>query len=227
MKTIIKAAGYIRVSTEEQAVEGQSLDSQEARIRAYAESQGWEIVEIYREEGYSGKTIDRPELKRLIQAIRASQIDILLVYRVDRLTRRQKDLWTLLEDVLEPSGVGFKSVVEPFDTTTAQGKAFLGMLAVFAQLERDTIAERTKDTLKNKRANGEWTGRIPYGYRIGDDGKLEKDLEEQKVIARIKRLSRAKKPIREISRSVGVSKDTVSRVLNGQGKARNRRYANA
>ena len=94
MKAQTRAVGYIRVSTEEQAIEGQSLDSQYARIKAYADSQGWDLIEVYREEGYSGKTIDRPELKRLIKTIAAGQIDVLLVYKVDRLTRRQKDLWT-------------------------------------------------------------------------------------------------------------------------------------
>ncbi len=221
----VNAVGYIRVSTDEQAAEGQSLDNQEARIRAYAESQGWEVVEIYREEGYSGKTIDRPELKRLTNAIAAGQIDVLLVYRVDRLTRRQKDLWTLLEDVLEPNKVGFKSVIEPFDTTTAQGKAFLGMLAVFAQLERDTIAERTKDTLKNKRANGEWSGRVPFGFRIGVNGQLEKDPDQQRLIAKAKRLRKCEKSFRRINEKTGIPLGTLHRILSKNG--RNRKYRNS
>lgn len=220
----LKAVGYIRVSTDEQASEGQSLDNQLSRIRAYAESQGWDLVDVYREEGHSGKTTNRPELNRLIGDVRSDKVDIVLVYRVDRLTRRQKHLWTLLEDVFEANGVGFKSVVEPFDTTTAQGKAFLGMLAVFAQLERDTISERTRDTLASKKANGEWSGRIPYGYRIGDNRKLEKDLEQQKVIGKVKRLRRRGRSFRAIARQLGISHMTVSNLLNDHMKIRNGRY---
>jgi site-specific DNA recombinase len=189
----MRAAGYVRVSTDEQAREGCSLENQEARIRHYAESQEWDLVEMYREEGFSGKTTDRPQLQRLLEAVKARELDVVLVYRVDRLTRKQKDLWHLLEDVFEKHGVGFKSVVEPFDTTTAQGKAFLGMLAVFAQLERDTIAERTKDALANKIANGENVGAPAYGYRV-EDGKLVPVAEEQEVLALVRQLRSSKKP---------------------------------
>lgn len=222
----IRAAGYVRVSTDEQAMEGQSLENQSARIKAYAESQGWDLIEIYREEGYSGKVIDRPELSKLIENIKAGKFDVILVYKVDRLTRKQKDLWYLLEDVFEARGVGFKSVIEPFDTTTAQGKAFLGMLAVFAQLERDTIAERTKDTLANKKSNGEWIGRIPYGYQLSASGNLEKNPDEQKIIAKIKRMNRQGMSCREIAGRVGVSHMTVSNLLNGSLRTRNCKYNN-
>lgn len=167
-----RAVGYTRVSTDEQAREGVSLENQENKIRAYAESQEWELVKIYREEGYSGKVINRPELNKMLSDIKEGDIDTVLVYKVDRLTRKQKDLWHLLEDVFDPAGVGFKSVIEPFDTTTAQGKAFLGMLGVFAQLERDTIAERTKDSLALKTEKGEYLGTPPLGYRA-----IDKDLK--------------------------------------------------
>jgi site-specific DNA recombinase len=189
----MRAVGYVRVSTDEQAREGCSLDNQEARIRAYSDSQEWELVRIYREEGQSGKTMKRPQLLEMVEDIKAGKVDCVLVYRVDRLTRKQKDLWHLLEDVFEANGVGFKSVIEPFDTTTAQGKAFLGMLAVFAQLERDTIAERTKDALAMKIANGENVGAPAYGYRI-EDGKLLPIPEEQEILARIRALRSGRKP---------------------------------
>jgi len=157
----MRAAGYVRVSTDEQAREGCSLDNQEARIRAYAESQEWELVEMYREEGVSGKTTDRPQLQRLLADVKAKRVDVILVYRVDRLTRRQKDLWYLLEDVFEKCKVGFQERRRAVRHHDCAGKAFLGMLAVFAQLERDTIAERTKDALANKIANGENVGAPP------------------------------------------------------------------
>jgi len=187
--TTVRAAGYIRVSTDEQVAEGVSLENQEARIRAYAESQGWELLRIYREEGYSGRIMDRPELQRMLQDIRAGGIGVVLVYKVDRLTRRQKDLWYLLEDEFEPHGVGFKSVVEPFDTTTASGKAFLGMLGVFAQLERDTISERTRDALAMKSRLGEYLGSPPLGFKA-TEGRLEPVEAELDVVRRVRELHR-------------------------------------
>jgi len=219
-----RAAAYIRVSTDEQVSEGQSLENQEARIRAYADSQGWELADTYREEGQSGKDLQRPELSRMLADIEAGNLDIVLVYKVDRLTRKQKDLWYLLEDKFESNQVGFKSVVEPFDTTTAQGKAFLGMLAVFAQLERDTIAERTKDTLANKKTNGEWVGRIPFGYRVGESGILEKDEDEQRTIERIRRLRKKGRSYRDIAKTVGIGRQAVSNLLNGNIRVRNAKY---
>jgi len=182
-----RVAGYVRVSSDEQVSEGVSLDNQEAKIRAYAESQGWDLVQVYREEGISGKIISRPQLNRMLQDIHAGGIDVVLVYKVDRLTRRQRDLWHLLEDVFEAHGVGFKSVIEPFDTTTAQGKAFLGILAVFAQLERDTISERTKDALAYKAKNGEHLGTPPLGFKVNGDG-LEPIEEELAIVRRIREL---------------------------------------
>ncbi len=213
-----RAVAYIRVSTDEQATEGHSLDNQYARIKAYADSQGWELIETFREEGISGKTLDRPELSRLIEAVQDCRMDVVLVYKVDRLTRRQKHLWTLLEDVLEPNRVGFKSVTESFDTTTAQGKAFLSMIGTFAQLERDTTSERTRDALANKKVNGEWVGRVPFGYHKASNGKLEKDPDAQKTIMRMKRLRRRGKSYREIAQIVGINYRTVHRALNKNGR---------
>ena len=120
--------------------------------------------------------------------------------------------------------MGFKSVIESFDTTTATGKAFLSMLGTFAQLERDTIAERTADTLRHKKDNGEWVGRIPFGHRIGGNGRLEKDPEQQKVVAKIKRYRGRGLSVRDIAEKVAISKSTVSDLINDKG--RNRRYTN-
>lgn len=170
----MKACAYCRVSTEEQ-IRGLSLGNQESKIKSFCESQGWQLTEVYSDPGYSGKDLNRPGVSRMIEDIRNKKIDVCLVYKVDRLSRKQKDLWHLLEDVFEPNKVGFKSVVEPFDTTTAQGRAFLGMLSVFAQLERDQTRERIKDALAHKKTRREWIGHPPYGYKIlkRDDGHGE------------------------------------------------------
>ena len=91
--SLIHSVGYVRVSTNEQTTEGQSLENQSNRISSYCQSQGWNLIEIFREEGVSGKTINRPKLNQLISGVKTGNIDVILVYKVDRLTRRQKDLW--------------------------------------------------------------------------------------------------------------------------------------
>src|SRR5437667_929555 len=138
------------------------------RIRAYCASQGWSLVRIYEDAGVSGTTLRRPGLQAMLSGLQS--VGAVLVWKVDRLSRRQKHVLVILEDMLEPAGVGFKSVTEPFDTTTPMGKAFLGMLAVFAQLERDTISHRTREALRHVQASGKHIGSPPFGYRMDKAG---------------------------------------------------------
>jgi site-specific DNA recombinase len=168
-----RAIGYCRVSTDEQSRNGLSLDGQEAKIRSFAKSQGWDLTEIYSDPGYSGKDLNRPGVSRMIQDAEAGRFDVILVYKVDRLSRRMKDLWYLLEGIFEPHKIGFKSISESFDTVSPTGRAFLGMLSVFAQLERDQTRERIKDALGFKKVKKEWIGHPPLGYEIlaRGDGK--------------------------------------------------------
>ena len=181
----MRAAGYVRVSTDEQAREGCSLDNQEARIRAYCDSQEWDLIHILREEGYSGKTTDRPALQLLLGSVRDSaDVQVVLVYKLDRLSRNQRDVLNILHE-LESHNVLFKSVTESFDTTTPGGRAFMGMLGVFNQLERDTIAERTKDALAHKKANGEPVGTPGYGWKV-ENGVWIEDEAEQAVLCKIR-----------------------------------------
>ncbi|MCP4580571.1 MAG: recombinase family protein [candidate division Zixibacteria bacterium] len=212
-KQKIKAVGYCRVSTDEQAQDGLSLDYQQSRIKAYAESQDWSLIGFYVDAGYSGKNTNRPEFQRMISDLQSGKADILIVLKLDRITRKQRDLLNLLEGLLEPSGIGFKSVQESFDTSTGMGKAFIGMVSVFAQLEGDMISERTISILRNKRENGKWVGRIPYGFQI-NNGKLIEDLKQMEVIKRIKRLKNRGKTVRQISNLFPLSIATISRLTS-------------
>ncbi len=189
-KARYRVVGYVRVSTEEQADKGVSLDNQEQRIRAHAFAKDWELTRIYRDEGWSGKDLRRPAVKELLDAASANAFDAIVVYKVDRVTRRQKDLWHLIEDLLEPAGVGFVSVSEPFDTTTAIGKACLGMIGVFAQLERDTIAERTRDALAYKRDRGERLGAPALSESV-EGGELQTVAAELVTVERMAALRRS------------------------------------
>ncbi len=168
----MKAVGYIRVSTEEQAREGISLDNQEAKIKAYCDSQDWKLIKVFRDQGSSGKDMKRKGLRELLSFLEGDSVGVVVVYKTDRLTRKQRHLYQLLEDTFEKRKVGFKSVTEPFDTTTAMGKGFLGMLGVFAQLEGDLISERTKEALQYKISKGELVGSPPLGFEA-----IEKELK--------------------------------------------------
>jgi len=212
--SIINAIGYVRVSTEEQAREGISIEAQEERIRALATAKGWNLLEIIKDPGYSGKNLSRPGIMSLIDSCRRGTVNVVIVNKVDRLTRKQKDLWYLLEEIFEANQVGFVSVTEAFDTTTAAGKAFLGMLGTFAQLERDLVSERTREALSHKRAKGEWVGRMPTGFRMSDDGKLDQDPKALKMIARAKRLRREGASFGDISRALGTPKTTIYKLVN-------------
>jgi site-specific DNA recombinase len=163
---------------------------------------------------HSGKNLSRPGAKSLIDACQQGAVDVAIVYKVDRLTRRQRDLWHLLEEVFEANRVGFVSVTEAFDTTTAAGKAFLGMIGVFAQLERDLVSERTREALNHKKKVGEWIGRKPTGFRMNEGGRLEADPEALKMIARAKRLRREGASFGDISRALGTPKSTIYRLVN-------------
>lgn len=156
---------YCRVSTDEQ-VHGFSIDNQKERLEAYAISQGWRDFQFYIDDGYSGTSMDRPALKRMIHHAEGGGINTVIVYKLDRLGRKQKDVLFLLEDVFEKNNVAFKSATEPFDTATPLGKAMLGILTVFAQLERDTIVERVTAGRRQRIRRGLWHGgRVPFGYR--------------------------------------------------------------
>jgi site-specific DNA recombinase len=137
----MKAAIYIRVSTQEQ-VENYSLESQQERLEAFCKSKGWDVHDTYIDPGVSGATLERPALQRLLSDL--NKIDVVLVYKLDRLSRSQRDTLTLIEEHFLKNNVDFVSITETLDTSTPFGKAMIGILSVFAQLERETIAERMR-----------------------------------------------------------------------------------
>lgn len=158
-----KVAIYVRVSTEEQAKEGLSIDAQIDRCKAFCKARGWAVYQIYTDAGYSAGSTNRPALKNLLQDIKDKKVDILLVYKIDRFSRKLKDLISILED-LKSKKVNFTSVTEQIDTTTAMGEAFFQIIGVFAQLERGMVTERVEMAFSKKIDLGEVLNRAPLGY---------------------------------------------------------------
>lgn len=178
------AALYIRVSTDFQAEEGYSIDAQKQMLAAYCTSRSIPDYEYYIDGGYSGSNIERPELNRLIRDIKDKKIKCVVVYKLDRLSRSQKDTLYLIEDVFLPYEVDFISISESFDTSTPFGKAMIGILSVFAQLERENIRMRTRMGMRERVKSGLWMGggRIPFGYDYDkESGILVKNEDAEKV----------------------------------------------
>lgn len=164
---------YVRVSTEEQAKEGFSISAQKERLRAFALSQGWEIKNEYIEEGWSAKNIERPQLKQLLNDITKENIDVVLVYRLDRLTRSVLDLYQLLK-TFDDNGVAFRSATEVYDTSTAMGRLFLTLVAALAQWERENLGERVRFGIDQMLDEGKRAGASSnYGYRFDKDFNCE------------------------------------------------------
>ena len=166
MKKNFRVAIYVRVSTQEQAKEGYSVGEQTDRLRKFCEAHGWIIVKVYIDAGHSGANTDRPALQEMIEDMKAGKLDKVLVYKLDRLSRSQKDTLELIEDVFLPNNCDFESMTEKLDTSTPQGRLFLGILAAFAQLEREMIKERMSMGRYARIKEGKWQGgaRVPYGY---------------------------------------------------------------
>ena len=163
---------YVRVSTQEQANEGYSIGEQIDRLTKYCEAMGWRIYKTYTDPGYSGGDTNRPGLQELVKDVKAHKLDKVVVYKLDRLSRSQKDTLILIEDVLIAHNVDFVSVSESFDTSTPVGRAVLGLLAVFAQLEREQIKERMSMGKQARAKEGKFNGGtepIGYDYNVAEN----------------------------------------------------------
>lgn len=179
-----KVIGYIRVSSEEQAKSGLSLEHQETKIRAYATTYDLPVSGIERDEARSGKNLDRPGVRTILEGVESGQIGHLIIFKLDRLTRSVGDLSRLL-DLFKRKDVSLSSVSESLDTSSASGKMVVQMIGVIAEWERDTIAERTLAALSVKRSKGEKLGGIvPYGWKAAK-GKLSPNPKEHSVLSGI------------------------------------------
>jgi site-specific DNA recombinase len=215
----VRCAVYTRVSTEYGLdQEFNSLDAQHEASEAYIRSQiydGWTLVRTrYDDGGYSGGSTERPALQRLLADIRGRKVDIVVVYKVDRLTRSLADFAKLVE-LFDAHGVSFVSVTQQFNTTTSMGRLTLNVLLSFAQFEREVTGERIRDKIGASKRRGLWVGgMVPLGYvsrdkklvieddeaervriifqrylELGSIGLLLVDLRERGIVTKVRRLS--------------------------------------
>ncbi len=160
----MRAAIYARVSTDEQAEEGHSIDAQLRLAREFCAHRQWIVIGEYIDEGFSGRTLERPRMQALIADVRAKQVDVVVVHKLDRLSRSILDTLALLNDWNE-SQTSFASATEQFDFTTAIGKVTLALLAAFAQYFIDNLREETKKGKRERAMQGLYNGTLPFGYQ--------------------------------------------------------------
>ncbi len=212
-----RCAIYTRKSTQDGLEQDfNSLDAQHEACAAYIASQkgcGWQVVAgRYDDGGHSGGTMDRPALARLITDIEARLVDVVVVYKIDRLTRSLMDFARMV-DVFDRHGVSFVSVTQQFNTTTSMGRLTLNVLLSFAQFEREVTAERIRDKIAASKRKGLWTGGPPpLGYDVEDKALVVNEAEaetvrrlyrlylEEKSVARLKRRADAEGIVTKLRR---------------------------
>ncbi|WP_137154516.1 recombinase family protein [Rhizobium sp. FKL33] len=231
-KRTFRCAIYTRKSSDEGLDQAfNSLDAQREACSAYIASQeslGWRLVpELYDDGGISGGTLERPAIQRLLRDIRNGAIDIIVVYKIDRLTRSLTDFAKLV-DVFDKHGTSFVSVTQQFNTTTSMGRLTLNVLLSFAQFEREVTAERIRDKIAASKKKGMWMGgTVPFGYKV-NDRKLVIDEGEAKQVRRVfdryLELQSAKKLLAELN---GLQASAEAGICVGASKqARRYSYSN-
>ena len=211
-KGVKTAVGYVRVSTQEQAAEGVSLDAQREKLRSYCRANGIRLIDIFADEGMSGSTLARSGLQAALRMVKRGHASTLIVVKLDRLSRSLRDVCSLMEDYFSDERFHLLSVCGMVNTHSAAGRMMMMNLANFSQFEREMIAERTRDALRHLKAQGARLGHPPYGYALGDEWdehgrrKLVPIPNEQEVITKIKTLH-----------AEGLSFAKIARHLNERG----------
>lgn len=205
-----RVVAYVRVSTEDQAESGLSLEAQRQCVAAWVTAQGdADLVDVVEDPGHSATTLDRPGLKRVLAMLSAGQADTLVVVKLDRLVRRHRVFGRLIEPI-EAAGASIVFIREGMDTSTACGRMMLNVLLSFAEAEVDNTAERTRDALRVLRTSGRrYSGKTRYGTRLDGDRVVE-DRREVSTM-------NAMKTLVEDGVTVSMSLREVSRVLAEAG----------
>lgn len=206
----MRLVGYVRVSTEDQAANGVSLDAQRSRITAYCTAHDAELVAIEADEGISGKVPPhrRPGLARALERVRSADTDGLVVLKLDRLSRSTRDVLDL-SDECQRRGWYLISVSEHLDTSTAAGRLVVTVLAALSQMEREQIGERTREAMAYLAREGRRRSRhAPFGWRVIGGKKLERVREEGKILERMLQMRADGFGARRVASHLGVNPRT-------------------
>ena len=222
-----RVAIYSRVSTEEQAKEGLSVEAQIDKCKSFCNARDWTIFKIYKDAGFSAGSLNRPALELLLRDADEQKFDIILVYKIDRFSRKLKDLIMVLDD-LKSKKINFTSVTEQIDTTSAMGEAFFQIIGVFAQLERGMVKERVELAFERKIKFGEALFRAPFGY-VYQNKKLIPDPENSQKVREIFEMWSQDIDYKEISAKFGIPSSTLynlikNKVYLGKIKYKNKLY---
>lgn len=202
----MRTVGYTRVSSQDQADNGISLDNQRAKIQAYCDLKDLDLIEIIEDAGVSAKNLKRPGVKKVLEMAHKKKVKAVVVYKLDRMFRSTLDALETTKQ-FDKKGVAFHSITESIDTRSAMGKFFFTLLSSVAELERNVVGERTKAALQYKKSLGEKTGgNVPYGKDVTDTGHLVTNQTEQKVITTVLRF-----------RKRGMNYSKIARKLNKGG----------
>jgi site-specific DNA recombinase len=210
----VLSIGYCRVSTEEQASEGYSIEGQAVKLRQYADLHELGAVRVVADPGVSGRNLVRPGLSELRALVGSGEVSDVLVWRLDRLSRSVQDLWTLADE-FENAGVGFHSLNEHIDLSSATGRMFYSILGAFAQFYREQLAENVRMGLQQALREGRHVNRAKFGYRM-IDGALTPDPTEAEVVRLIFEMGAAGASYRQIEQATGVKYSTVSSILKSR-----------
>lgn len=198
-----RAVAYLRVSTDEQAATGHGLETQEQAVRAFALSQAYDLVEVVTDPGVSGATrpAERPGFSRIVELATAGGFDVLLVAKIDRLSRDIRHALTTVSDLAEQHEVAFRSVTESvIDTSNPMGRTFFAIFAGMAENERFVIRDRTAGGRMAKAAKGGFAGgQAPYGYTKDLTGGLKVVPDQARIVQRIYRERRRKRTLQGIA----------------------------
>jgi DNA invertase Pin-like site-specific DNA recombinase len=206
------AIGYVRVSTQEQAKEGVSLDAQRDKLKSYCKLNGIKLVDIVADEGISGSTLDRPGLQAALHMIRRGRANTLIVAKLDRLSRSLRDVCALMSDYFTDDRYHLLSVCGMVNTHSAAGRMLMMNLANYNQFERELISERTREALQHMKAQGIRLGPAKYGYELSNqlDERGRRMLvpldSEQAIIARL-----------AAAQAHGIGFNDIARQLNAEG----------
>lgn len=177
--------GYSRVSSEEQAQHGISVEAQRTILEGYAAMTSTRI-RIYEDAGYSGKNTNRPALQQLLAACRSGSVSAVVVWKLDRLSRSLRDTLTIIEDIFQPRGITLVSVTESIDTSTPSGRMMLNLLASFAQLEREQDSDRVVMAHKHLARDCKYLGgHVPLGYRIDAEKNYVLDPDTAPIVRKV------------------------------------------